>query len=1246
MTYNHLHEAALKGDVDKARELLKHDRYDVNCRDSIGCTALHWACGSGHVYMVRILISEFKADTTFQDVRGNTPLHDAAYWGRGEVALTLITEFDCDANLPNNDGYTSLHRACEKGDASVVRMVGKYASVSATANNGDTPLHIAAARGHKECVEALLQLDAPVKLRNASGETAFHIACERGHAQIAKMIGKDAASLLATTNNGDTPLHIAAARGHKECVEVLLQLDAPTSLKNASGETALHIACERGHASTVKIIGKSTSLLATTNDGDTPLHIAAARGHKECVEALPQLDAPTSLKNASGKTALHIACERGHASTVKIIGKSTSLLATTNDGDTPLHIAAARGHKECVEALLQLDAPTSLKNEAGETALHVACEEGYTQIVKMIAKDISLVATTRYGNTPLHIAAAMGHEECVEALLQLDPPIMLRNVTGITAFDIACEMGYGSIVKRVDKNEYLLATKYGNTPLHIAAARGHKECVEALLQLDPPMMLRNALGKTALHVACEEGHAQIAKMIGKDTSLLATTEDGDTPLHIAAARGHKECVEALLQLDAPLMLRNAAGKTVRDVAQYDVKPLLDTYFAKNRAKIHVNYDKIIQQAKKTYSNAERIVRVFVIGNPGAGKSSFVEAMKREGFFDSFSTVSVSTHTAGIIPSIHTSKHYGRVLFYDFAGDPEYYSSHAAILENLASTKGDNIFVIVIDLREDILTVRNTLQYWLSFIGYQCGSKNLLVIGSHRDILTEEIADKKIQKISAIQSEHVEMNCFTLNCCKPRSKELEEIKNKIVQLTKDSPKHKLSTETSVILGLLVKDFSNVTACSTREILSSIEDTGISLPKNITAFLRELHDVGVLFMIGNEQCDSPQVILNVSKLTNEVHKLLFSKEAEFLEKGDAISSFNIGIIPQSLLDKFLPQHITKECLVQLQYCQEISQHDVGAFPSVSKSESSSQSFLFFPALCTVGKSDVSRVTPPSIGYSIGWLAQCADTTCDYFPPRFLHVLLLRLVFSFTLAVPSQHQTDTSDSPDHSHLKRRCTMWNCGVRWSMEEGVECMVELVNGNKGVVVINSSEERYKESCINIFRRIISCVMEAKAEFCHPIRPQFFLLDHTQSADYLNEDNLFSMSDVDRVLASCDKNVVLSITGKRTLKRECLDFLHKLTLWNSLFSLDFASVLHYLKDVVKEVYELFIHLGLPKSLVDTIEETFPKNVERIRIELVDAWISSSSPDPPCWWQLVQALKTVKYGRLAKELETQYSKCIV
>ena len=157
----------------------------------------------------------------------------------------------------------------------------------------------------------------------------------------------------------------------------------------------------------------------------------------------------------------------------------------------------------------------------------------------------------------------------------------------------------------------------------------------------------------------------------------------------------------------------------------------------NKGKIYSQYEVILRHAKKKYSLAEPITRVFVVGYPGAGKSSLVEAPKREGFVVSFKRVSESSvppHTAGIIPSIHSSKHYGRVLFYDFAGDAEYYSSHAAILENLASSrKGDNVFMLVIDMREEIAEIKKIFHYWLSFIQHQYfhGQKpHLIVVGSH------------------------------------------------------------------------------------------------------------------------------------------------------------------------------------------------------------------------------------------------------------------------------------------------------------------------------------------------------------------------------------------------------------------------------------------------------------------------------------------------------------------------------------
>ena len=452
-----------------------------------------------------------------------------------------------------------------------------------------------------------------------------------------------------------------------------------------------------------------------------------------------------------------------------------------------------------------------------------------------------------------------------------------------------------------------------------------------------------------------------------------------------------------------------------------------------------------------------------------------------------------------------------------------------------------------------------------------------------------------------------------------------------------------------MGLLEKDFGNVTACSVQTILDHIEITGILLPKNITSLLpvlQELHEIGVLFTTRDDKCDVLQVVLNISKLTNEVHKLLFSNEAKHeltkdIENADTISSFNIGILPKAFLDQILPEYITKECLVQLQYCQEISHKDVSAFPSLPQSGSFDQSFLFFPALCSANKSDVEWTTPPGLSYGIGWLAQCADASCDHFPSRFLHVLLLRLVFRFTLQVPTQPQTPNASSPDHRHLTRRCEMWNCGVHWDMQKGVECMVELVDDKKGIVVITKSKEDLLENCVVVFNSIVSCVMEAKAEFCYSIRPQFFLLDLTTSADYLHKDNLFALCDVESVLNEGEE-VVLSVTGNMRLDRSRIVFLRNFTFWNDLFPLDFASVLLYLQDVVRDLYKLGIYLRLPKGKLDAIEADFPTDSEKRRIRLVRVWMSSS-PDPPCWWLLAQALEQVDHRVLAHQIKQQHSK---
>ena len=1065
-----LHGAAWAGDVDKVRELLEGGKYDVNCVDKDGWTPLHVAANRGHLGVVRVLVSEFKADVNAHNKNGETPLHVAANRGHLDVIRVLVSEFKADVNTHSKDGDTPLHEAAYMGFLNVVRVL-------------------------------VSEVEADVNV------------CD---------------------NIGRTPLHMAVSQGHLAVVLMLV-----SEFK--------------------------ADVYAHDKDGETPLHRAAQGGHLDMIRVL-------------------------------VSDFKADVNAYNNNGVTPFDMFMCDNSEKMALALMN---EFHCDTKGGTPYIHTACKKGWVNLVRALVQKhgTGIVTTTRNdeGNAPFHVAAMSGREDVVLCL--------------INEFD--CDVN----------------------------VTGH-------------------LGRSLLHSACASGNGSLVRFVSQHISPWVVDDNGDTPLHICALLGNTESVKALLELDPPAMIRNSVGKTPRDL---ETDNFIDAYMKKNKDKIYSQYEVVQRHAKKKYSHPEPITRAFVVGNPGAGKSSLVETLKREGVFDWLWRVSESSvlpHTAGIVPSIHTSKHYGRVLFYDFAGDAEYYSSHAAILENLASSrKGDNIFLLVIDMREEMTEVKKIFHYWLSFIQHQQfqGQKpHLIVVGSHLDLLTEDVAKARGKEFQvfyeSIDTEAVQMSAlFMLDCCKPRSKQIAEIQTLMSKLTAGSPRFKLSPQASILLGLLEKDFSNVPACSLQVLQTHIEETGIRLigkAQSLHPILLELHDLGLLFLIDSSNRESSSVVLNLSQLTNIVHKSLFSEEtileASFEKEGLSFS-FSAGIIPQSILVKILPENITKECLVQLQYCQEISHAEAHVFPSLKVSDSTDQSFLFFPALCSADKSEVEWVTPPDLSYSIGWLARCTDP-CDYLSPHFHHVLMLRLVFKFTLSAHPPADQVSSGSPDPSHFQRLCTVWKTGVHWLMEEGVECMVELADANREVVVLTRSTKDRAENCATVFNDIVSCVMEAKAEFCHSVRLEFFLLDSTSEADYLSADNLFPMRRVERVLTSADgrAEVVVSATGKRQMERSKLHCLRNFTLWYSLFPMDFKSVLHYIKDVVRELYTLGLHLGIPKGILDAVEADNLTDICKMRRELVKGWMSSSL-DPPCWWHLVSALRAVRWSVLAEEIATEFGK---
>ena len=729
----------------------------------------------------------------------------------------------------------------------------------------------------------------------------------------------------------------------------------------------------------------------------------------------------------------------------------------------------------------------------------------------------------------------------------------------------------GFIVSTPPATEESLDDNLDDTPISKAILGEHAQML--ITKFGNSLQVKGFEGRSLLHHACSKGNIFTAKALINDFPLLMhyTDDHGDSPLHSSSLLGQTESVRLLLfDYHASIFIRNKAGKTALDLAKDDsIKKIFKEYMKSEHKSIQREYKKLQTLSSQKYSGEQIITRVFVLGNPGSGKSTLVESLKRKGFISSFFHVNeadIPLHTAGIVPSIHQSKDAGRLLYYDFAGDGEYYSSHAAILEMVShSTVGTNVYLIVTNLTKDGVALCNEIGYWLSFISYQCKvldsqrKLKVVIVLSHSDCLSEADSTKKLMSIRHYLHAHTNqgdkqilvIDIIPSNCRNPRSSKV--VKKTLQQICKNTPPYSLSFEATLLHGLLEKDFRNVVACKFQDLLTHIKDTGIYLPTFADALypvIKELHDTGLLMIIEKSkgQLENYMLVLKPSSLSYEVHQKLFSDSAiQNISSSINPHYANMGILPENYLASILPEHITKECLVQLQYCQEFNHAEVGLNYSVIPDSTSRNNLLYFPALCKLDSEQCNWPSDPKLTFSIGWYTKCTGKF-NYFPARFSHVLLLRLAFAFALPIADCNMTESNEL---SALNRRCTMWKNGIHWLMEEGVECIFEIVDNSKGIVVITKSMQQSKECIAAILGKIINKVMQAKAEFCDTVSLHHFLLNSGDISSFMCEDKLFEISEVEHVIRE-GKESAVSVSGRALLDSSHLFIFRKLTYWGRL----------------------------------------------------------------------------------------------
>ena len=202
-----------------------------------------------------------------------------------------------------------------------------------------------------------------------------------------------------------------------------------------------------------------------------------------------------------------------------------------------------------------------------------------------------------------------------------------------------------------------------------------------------------------------------------------------------------------------------------------------------------------------------------------------------------------------------------------------------------------------------------------------------------------------------------------------------------------------------------------------------------------------------MENNTDVGKGWIILQKELLLAEINGTIFSPE-RFAQHHDVSNS--TGVVPLSKIKEVFPTHDPESIaglLCHLQYCHEIGETEA-ALISQGLSSNTSEKYFFFPALVQIDRSTEACQMVTRNHLRCGWILQ-SRRTHEFLSPRFLHVLLLRLAFTFGL-----HDEAEEGGKVYPVLQRRCNVWRCGIHWVNRDGVEAVVEVVQQNTAVVMV------------------------------------------------------------------------------------------------------------------------------------------------------------------------------------------------
>ena len=719
-------------------------------------------------------------------------------------------------------------------------------------------------------------------------------------------------------------------------------------------------------------------------------------------------------------------------------------------------------------------------------------------------KEKTLLQIFRYPNTTTE-------KQAIELLSQFPNLAAIKSIkdrecNGYTLLHHACHNKWSDVIRLLIikyKCEPDAKDVYGETPLYWSCWNGDLRVVQYLISehyCDPES--KDKVGWTPLRGACANGHLDVVKYLVNECNCdpLKTDIDGDTPLSWAFSGGHYDVLSFLV----------TTGK-------------LDKISDKKLQSDHIIRNLVSYRRKHPFHPA---FKVFVVGNQSAGKSTLVKALENRltdtsllgSVIGRFKKVSgVELRTAGIIPTHVYSPQLGHIIICDFAGQYEYYSSHAAYLENLVSSPGV-LFLLVVDISKNTEEIIRTLQYWSSFIANLCNRcvsmPQIIVAGSHADVVKSqgehpsELLAFAFDRLDGSLSSSLKESNVVLNCTQAASPSLTSISSIIATCSQTFHKEcEVDMQVHLLNGIIKQQFGvAITFFDVFDFVLSWKNWGLRRKKllpsddaTLSQHLTTLSEHGqLLYLRNNQNIHDSWVILNKDFLLSQVNGTIFAPE--YFKQHHDISS-STGVVPLSEIKKIFldydPQMIVG-FLTHLQFCHQIEESETSLISKghLKPSDTQSELYYFFPALVSKERPEESCKSIVQAGHKSGWCLQRIQED-QFFTSRFLHVLLLQLSFHFALAHNSA-ETDKSCPV----IQRKCNVWKSGIHWLTMDGVEAIVEVVEQSTAVTVVVGCQEGGEMASVQLRSDLIRTVLKMKEKYSGAVEVRESLITPSELESY------------------------------------------------------------------------------------------------------------------------------------------------